>query len=135
MSNEAVSLKYISRIDTDDTHGWYVRVKRKGHNFQKLFSDQKLGNKDWALIQAMIYTDECVESIEKKTAKDDFAKIKKILKHSRGYSYPVYEVSWQFVKGQTKKKSFSIKKFGEEAALQKAESWARAVNKLLNKDQ
>ncbi|MCB0278705.1 MAG: hypothetical protein KDD94_04335 [Calditrichaeota bacterium] len=128
MNEETVRLKFISRIDTDDTHGWYVRVERYGFSFRKLFSDKKLGNKDWALMQAMIFTDECLEKIMIERSQQDPVTVKRITKYSRGYAYDVFEVAWPFRK-QIKKKSFSIKKFGETVAQEKAEKWARNVRK------
>ncbi len=131
MSQDSTQLKYISRIDTNDTHGWYVRIKKENLSFHKLFSDKKLGNKDWALIQAMIYSGECIEKIESEFGQEKSVKMKRLTKYSRGYSYDVFEVAWTF-RNQIKKKSFALKKYGEDNAQIKAERWANNVKKQLS---
>ena len=51
-------LKNISRIDSKNTHGWYVRIYLNGSIFTaKLFSDRVCGNKERALKYAILYRD------------------------------------------------------------------------------
>lgn len=51
-------LKNISRIDSKNTHGWYVRVYLNGKVFAaKLFSDKICGGKEKALKYATLYRD------------------------------------------------------------------------------
>jgi len=45
--------KDISRIDSESTHGWNVRVRFQGKTKCKLFSDKKYGNRNSALIIAI----------------------------------------------------------------------------------
>jgi len=48
----------ISRIDSKNTHGWYVRVYAKGAVFvSKLFSDRQYGGKKKALENAIKFRD------------------------------------------------------------------------------
>jgi len=122
-------VKHITRIDSNNTHGWYVRVRKRGLKFEKLFSDLKHGSKDWALMKAVVYLDLCIDKIEKHKIDTNTAKIRRAKKFSRGYEYDVFEVSWTPEPKKRKKKAFSVKKFGEDKALKKAESWAKAVNR------
>ena len=38
---EEDDMKGISRIDSNGTHGWFVRVYRNGKTYSKLYSDKK----------------------------------------------------------------------------------------------
>jgi len=124
-----IRIKHITRIDSGNTHGWYVRIRKRGKRFERLFSDLKHGSKDWAFFQAVLYLDECIERIEVHKSAVESARIRRAKKFSRGYEYDVYEVSWIQSARARKKKAFSIKKYGEDKALKKAESWAKAVNR------
>ena len=52
------AMKGISRIDSKNTHGWYVRIYGNGGVYtSKLFSDRQYGNKQEALKNARIFRD------------------------------------------------------------------------------
>lgn len=56
--NNNIKYKNISRIDSKNTHGWYVRIYLNGGVFaSKLFSDRICGGKDKALKNAILYRD------------------------------------------------------------------------------
>jgi len=58
MTLKIKKLKNISRIDSKNTHGWYVRIYLNGKVFAaKLFSDKICGGKDKALKYAVLYRD------------------------------------------------------------------------------
>lgn len=51
-------MKNINRIDSNNTHGWYVRIYLNRKVFaSKLFSDRIYGGKQQALKNALIYRD------------------------------------------------------------------------------
>ena len=51
-------MKGISRIDSKNTHGWYVRIYGNGGVYtSKLFSDRQYGNKQKALESARVFRD------------------------------------------------------------------------------
>lgn len=50
--------KGICRIDSGYTHGWFVRIYRKGKTHSKFFSDLKNRGKDKALLLALAYREE-----------------------------------------------------------------------------
>lgn len=47
-----MGIKHISRIDSDDTHGWFYRHYSGGKTFSKFFSDSRYGGKAQALDAA-----------------------------------------------------------------------------------
>ena len=50
--------RFISRIDSGSTHGYFVRTYKKGKVLEpKLFSDRKIGGKRKALEAAKAYRD------------------------------------------------------------------------------
>jgi len=52
------NVKGISRIDSKNTHGWYVRIYANGGVFtSKLFSDRQYGSKEKALKNAVAFRD------------------------------------------------------------------------------
>ncbi|MCK5032897.1 MAG: hypothetical protein KAS18_04660 [Calditrichia bacterium] len=56
--NNLIKYKNISRIDSKNTHGWYVRIYLNGGVFaSKLFSDRICNGKDKALKNAILYRD------------------------------------------------------------------------------
>jgi hypothetical protein len=129
------SLKGISRIETSSTLGWYVRVYRNKKTYSKFFSDTKFGGKDKALETAIFQKEELsrmISKIPKKPTKrrvvtKDKRNITGVLgvsrtskKASNGKSYDCYTVSWRPEPKVQKSTSFSIKKYGEEKALEMA---------------
>lgn len=70
--NNVVKHKNISRIDSKNTHGWYVRIYLDGGVFaSKLFSDRICGGKEKALKNALLYRDhnQMVADVNRKTTK------------------------------------------------------------------
>ncbi len=60
------AMRGISRIDSKNTHGWYVRVYANGGVFcSKLFSDRIYGSKEDALTAAKKYRDHNQEVADK----------------------------------------------------------------------
>ncbi len=54
-------MKGISRIDTDSTHGWFVRVYHDNQTHSKFFSDGVHGGRQRALKKGLAYHDEYVK--------------------------------------------------------------------------
>lgn len=129
------SLKGISRIEASSTFGWYVRVYRNKKTYSKFLSDSKHGGKEKALAMAIREKEamnKMIGQIPKKPTKrrvvtKDKRNITGVLgvsrtskKASNGKSYECYTVSWRPKPKLQKSTSFSIKKYGEEKALQMA---------------
>ena len=60
-----MSLKHITRLDYQKTHGWWVRIRRKSNPCSKLFSDGVYGGRDKAQGVAMAWRDEKLSSAPK----------------------------------------------------------------------
>ena len=64
-----MSLKHITRLDYQKTHGWWVRIRRKSNPSSKLFSDGVYGGRDEALKAAKAWRDEKLSSAPKQTTR------------------------------------------------------------------
>jgi hypothetical protein len=62
-----MSLKHITRLDYQKTHGWWVRIRRKSNPCSKLFSDGVYGGRDKALETAIAWRDEKLADAPKQT--------------------------------------------------------------------
>lgn len=128
-------LKGISRIDSGSTHGWFVRGYRNGKTYSKLFSDRKSGGKDKARDTAIAHRDELYSELKqipqqpraRRMVYRDSRNTTGVLGVSRtrktdaqGRVTDCYSVSWRPEPGKQKCTSFSIRKYGEEKAFQKA---------------
>jgi hypothetical protein len=125
----------ISRIDSKTTKGWLVRGYKNGNRYSKLFSDGKLGGKEEALEKARIFCNELHARLSAIPAKP---RCQKIVSHDKRNQTGVlgvsrwckngkgdkqlgfFSVTWRPVKGKQKCTTFSISKYGEKTAFQKA---------------
>lgn len=62
-----MSLKHITRLDYQKTHGWWVRIRRKSNPCSKLFSDGVYGGRDKALNAAIAWRNEKLADAPKQT--------------------------------------------------------------------
>lgn len=138
--------KYVTRIDSFNTHGWWVRISRYKKRRQKFFADLKHGSKDYALMQALIYVDKVIEELEKTST--SIARLKKLKtgmqgrtiarmrkycpKAGKNAGQDHYVVSWGSGKDRVIR-TFSINKYGEKGAHDQAKALMNAVNRELEK--
>ncbi len=129
----------ISRIDSDDTHGWFVRIYNESVTYSKLFSDKKLGGRDKAFQAAIEFRDALIKEIGKsypsrrivrrdrrnKTGVIGVCRTRK-RNHSGTYS-EYFSVSWSPEYGVYKCRMFSINKYGEKKAFQMACDWRKKM--------
>jgi hypothetical protein len=119
-----MKLKSISRIDTHNTHGWYVRVKYRGIEYRKLFSDNKYGNKLSSLVAAKKHRDELEARLGK--PRTDRLVIAVNKRNSSGVigvrrrEFPAFEVQASIKPGKIKKVIIPITNGDEQAAFHKA---------------
>ena len=64
-----MSLKHITRLDYQKTHGWWVRIRRKSNPCSKLFSDGVYGCKEKALEAALQWRDEKLSTSPKQKSR------------------------------------------------------------------
>ncbi|ACF13164.1 Pathogenesis-related transcriptional factor and ERF protein [Chloroherpeton thalassium ATCC 35110] len=128
----------ISRIDSSNTHGWFVRVYRDEAIYSKLFSDGRHGGKPQALEAAVDYRNELealLDSTDNRPRRNN--RLPLALRNKRnktgviGVCYrerrlpsgrvsKCYSVSWAPEPNVQKCTSFSITKYGKEEAFRRA---------------
>jgi hypothetical protein len=134
--------KGISRIDSNSTHGWFVRGYRNGKTFSRLFSDNRYGNKAAALREARAFRDQLHKELQEQPAQPRARRVvfsdarnttgvlgvcRTVKKTPSGKPNPCYSVSWRPEPGVQKCTSFSISKYGEERAFQLAVAHRRKM--------
>lgn len=140
-------MKHIYRIDHEKsrTHSWLVTVQRRGRIYHRHFTDSVYGGKRQALTAARIYRDGLVASlvpltrpeccrIRKKNNRSGVSGVTRIdlMETSRGRSYRrrYWLAQWPIGNGKARKKKFSITRYGERGAFQRA---LRARRQALNR--
>lgn len=127
--------KGLSRIDSESTHGWFVRGYKNKKTYSKLFSDKKYGGKDGALEAARKHRDALVEELDeipddprpRRIVSKDIRNSSGVLgvcrmskKTASGGVNEFYSVTWRPEPGVQKCSSFSIRKYGEREAFRLA---------------
>ncbi|MGB0371496.1 MAG: hypothetical protein ACPGN3_09100 [Opitutales bacterium] len=135
MNSDSLKEPGISRIDTDSTHGWYVRAYRNGKVRSKFFSDRKHGDKEAALEEARRHRDELFETVAKQpkeprkrspqiSAKRSGTGVVGVTRTDKrsanGNLLTCYSVSWRPEPNVQKCTSFSWEKYGEQEAFRMA---------------
>lgn len=120
-------VKGISRIDSNRTHGWYVRVSYKGWYYSRFFADGKYGGREQAFKEATKFRDKAEKELGK--PRTDRVVVTKSPRNKTGVigvvrlkkdGHDVYEVNWTPKPGLLKRTSISIEKHGEEKAFKLA---------------
>ena len=121
----------ISRIDSQSTHGWFVRAYKNKKIFSKLFSDHKYAGREKALEEAQKHRDALYLKLAqipqapraRRVAFRDSRNTTGVLgvsrvkrKNNKGGYYEYFTVSWRPEPGVQKCTSFSINKYGEKKA-------------------
>jgi len=122
--------KGVTRIDDPGRHGvgWYARVTFMGQTFSKYFADLAHGGKRAAFEKALKWRDETEKSVGKPRTDRMFAMPG--VRSQTGIQ-GVYEQNGKYVAawtpkpGQTRRKFFSINKYGREEALRRAIAFRR----------
>ena len=136
----------ITRIDIDEgpgragTHGYEVRLMRRGQTFHKFFGDSSSGSKRKALAAARVYRD-VLKATHQPYSRKEVAQLKSIRNTSgtvgirlseevdrRGPNELVYlywVAQWSPKSGVRKTRRFSVTKYGEEEAFRLAQKARR----------
>ncbi len=134
-------MKGISRIDAKGTHGWYVRIYRKGRTYSRLFSDSKYGDRERALKFAMRERDHLYANEQNlpdkpnrrlvthdRRNKSGIIGVSRTVKNNKNETTSVYyQVTWSPRKGEIKNRQWSVRKYGEEAAFRMAKEFRSKV--------
>lgn len=129
------SNKGISRIDSESTHGWFVRAYKNKKTYSKFFGDKKYGGKEEALVLARKHRDQLAEELSgipveakaRRIVSSDSRNLTGVLGVTRlskmtasGGVSEFYSVTWRPQPGVQKCSSFSINKYGEKEAFRLA---------------
>lgn len=123
----------IARIDlpSQGTHGWQVRMQRRGVKYAKFFSDTMHGDADLALLNARKWRDDLVEEVTReeqaricrcsKRNSSGVVGVSKIkVTASNGCIYEFWQATWSPEQGVRKSVKFSVRRHGDEIAFQLA---------------
>ncbi len=133
-------MKGISRIDSRNTHGWFVRVYRDGKIHSKMFSDGVHEGREKALEAAQNYKDEyerkhppshATTRLRLRPTKSNTSGVVGISetfgRSKNGKKLPCFSVSWRPRPNQSKSKSFFFNTYGSrEAAFEAAVAFRKA---------
>ena len=125
----------IARIDLPDqqTHGWQVRLQRRGIKYAKFFSDSSYDSAQSSLRYAQKWRDQLVSELEEQ-AKDQarictrsarnssgVVGVSKItVTASNGATYHFWQATWSPEPGKRCCVKFSIKRYGDSEAFELA---------------
>lgn len=130
----------ITRIDLSTANGsgcggWEVRLQRKGKRFEKFFADGQYGGRRAALQAAKSFRDSLEQRYQKYTVeelarqpsvrnKSGVVGVRRTVQVEETedyvYSYAFWIAQWTDGKGKRKTRSFSVDKYGEDEAYQRA---------------
>ena len=134
---EPVAIMHIYRIDSakSRTHSWFVTVQRRGRIYHQHFADLLYGGKRKALDAAKLYRDSLVVNlrpltrlevcrIKKKNNRSGVSGVTKIdvweQHRGRRYHRRYWLAQWPIGNGKAQTKKFSITRYGEQGARQRA---------------
>lgn len=123
----------IARIDlaSAGTHGWQVRLQRRGVKYAKFFGDRTNGGQREALQAAMAWRDELLAALEK----DEVARVCRRSPRNRsgvvgvskvtvtgpnGVEYLFWQATWSPSPGKRRTVKFSVRRYGEREAFEMA---------------
>ncbi|MCP5538184.1 MAG: hypothetical protein H7A51_18375 [Akkermansiaceae bacterium] len=121
----------IARIDLPDacTHGFQVRLQRRGIKYGKFFADGVHGHPQRALQAARQWRDALLEELADRARVCERSQrnssgvvgVSKItVIASNGNSYQFWQATWSPAPGQRRCVKFSIKRYGDREAFQLA---------------
>lgn len=123
----------IARIDLPDasTHGWQVRLQRRGRKYGKYFGDRPYGGIRPAYEAARMWRDEMLEKLDDsgsarvctRSARNSSGVVgvsKVAVCASNGETYYFWQATWSPEPGQRRCVKFSIRRHGDRTAFRMA---------------
>lgn len=139
MNDDDHNVRGISRLDqaSSGTHGWQVRIQRKGVRYGRFFSDREWGGSDEALEVALQYRDRIIAHSERlgqseahstrshrfvgRRNNSGMVGVSRISQtSSKGVTYVFWQASWTDRDGARKTVRYSVLKLGEDEAFRLA---------------
>ena len=125
----------IARLDLPDqrTHGWQVRLQRRGIKYAKFFSDSAYSDSRTALANARKFRDQLVKELEEqaknqarictRSARNSSGVVgvsKICINAANGATYHFWQATWSPQPGKRCCVKFSIQRYGESEAFELA---------------
>ncbi|NWK56835.1 hypothetical protein HW115_14525 [Verrucomicrobiaceae bacterium N1E253] len=123
----------IARIDLPSagTHGWQVRMQRRGIKYGKFFADRPHGGPQQALQAARQWRDALIDELANRAStricersqrnSSGVVGVSKItVVSNNGTTYQFWQATWSPAPGQRRCVKFSIKRHGDREAFQLA---------------
>ena len=129
----------ISRLDQSavGTHGWQVRLQRKGVRYGRFFSDSAWGGSDEALAEAIKFRDAVIKKVEEAHSprwpstrshqlpaarnRSGVVGVTRIVQRSaKGIEYYFWQASWTQTDGVRWTVRYSVLKYGDRQAFRLA---------------
>jgi len=122
----------LARIDLPgaSTHGWQVRLQRRGVKYAKYFGDRLHGGPAVALKAARRWRDQLLVQIESSEQarictrsarnRSGVVGVSKVTVVSNGSSYEFWQATWSPETGRRRCVKFSIRRYGEKEAFRLA---------------
>lgn len=128
----------ISRLDQPSagTHGWQVRLQRKGVRYGRFFSDSVWGGSEGALAKARQFRDRLLAHTKRGTSKgvsprshttpatrnrSGVVGVTRIVQRSaNGVEYHFWQASWTSPEGTRESIRYSVLKYGDSEAFRLA---------------
>ncbi len=125
----------IARIDLPGqrTHGWQVRLQRRGKKYAKFFSDSAFGGPRIALVNAREFRDQLISKLEDQAKNQaricnqssrnssGVVGVSKIsITAANGNTYHFWQATWSPQPGKRCCVKFSIQRYGESQAFELA---------------
>ena len=123
----------IARIDLRGagTHGWQVRLQRRGSKYAKYFSDRLHGGSSGAFAQARLWRDRLLKRLEseesvricRRSARNSSGVVgvsKVTVVAANGVEYQFWQATWSPEPGRRRCIKFSIRRYGDQQAFEMA---------------
>lgn len=122
----------LARIDLPgaSTHGWQVRLQRRGVKYAKYFGDSVFGSSSRALQAARIWRNNLLRKIEDReqarictrSARNSsgVVGVSRVKVVTNGASYEFWQATWSPSPGKRRCVKFSIRRYGDQEAFRLA---------------
>lgn len=130
---ESSKVYAVARLDVAQagTHGWQVRLQRRGVKYAKYFSDRVCGGRDEAFGAAIRWRDRILRKLEDDEAvrvcrrsprnQSGVVGVSKVrVTTSSGSEYEFWQATWSPGKGKRRCVKFSVMRYGEAEAFRLA---------------
>lgn len=129
---ESADTYALARIDLPGagTHGWQVRLQRRGRKYAKYFGDRQFGGGSRALQAARQWRNALLERLDQEDSirvcarsprnQSGVVGVSKVTVSVNGSRYEFWQATWSPEPGRRRTVKFSIKRYGDRQAFRLA---------------